>query len=91
MHVEVECPILARVYRAVATALFRQEIASLIRAAIGRVIMRLEKKKKKKKLLECRNLGHHSARNLALMPYTGRNRSSCLNLSLIVRRALIWA
>ena len=49
MHVEVECPILARVYRAVATALFRQEIASLIRAAIGRVIMRLEKKEKKKK------------------------------------------
>ena len=47
MHVEVECPILARVYRAVATALFRQEIASLIRAAIGRVIMRLEKKKEK--------------------------------------------
>ena len=46
MHVEVECPILARVYRAVATALFRQEIASLIRAAIGRVIMRLEKKEK---------------------------------------------
>ena len=89
MHVEVECPILARVYRAVATALFRREIASLIRAAIGRVIMRLEKKRKK--LLECRNLGHHSARNLALMPYTGRNRSSCLNLSLIVRRALIWA
>ena len=89
MHVEVECPILARVYRAVATALFRQEIASLIRAAIGRVTMRLEKKEKK--LLECRNLGHHSARNLALMPYTGRNRSSCLNLSLIVRRALIWA
>ena len=90
MHVEVECPILARVYRAVATALFRQEIVSLIRAAIGRVIMRLEKKKRKK-LLECRNLGHHSARNLALMPYTGRNRSSCLNLSLVVRRALIWA
>ena len=89
MHVEVECPILARVYRAVATALFRQEIASLIRAAIGRVIMRLEKKKKK--LLECRNLGHHSARNLALMPYTGRNRSSCLNLSLVVRRALVSA
>ena len=46
MHVEVECPILARVYRAVATALFRREIASLIRAAIGRVIMRLEKKEK---------------------------------------------
>ena len=89
MHVEVECPILARVYRAVATALFRREIASLIRAAIGRVIMRLEKKRKK--LLECRNLGHHSARNLALMPYTWRNRSSCLNLSLVVRRALIWA
>ena len=65
MHVEVECPILARVYRAVATALFRREIASLIRAAIGRVIMRLEKKRKK--LLECRNLGHHSARNLALI------------------------
>ena len=47
VHVEVECPILARVYRAVATALFRREIASLIRAAIGRVIIRLEKKEKK--------------------------------------------
>ena len=90
MHVEVECPILARVYRAVATALFRREIASLVRAAVERVIMCLEKKEEKK-MLECRNLGHHSARDLALMLHTWRNHSSCLNLSLVIRRALVSA